>query len=125
MSIYVEDSSLIIFLCLLSPAKLKTKEIEAGDPNMRMKVKKYLSGILDKVEDKMQVAIKRPPEYEKIKQQSPSQTPVETSVEDIVDNKLHYRSKRNVVLRYLCKIVEDAAEQCQVMIFSVIIRLNT
>ena len=108
---------LIMPLCLFSPAKLKTKEIEAGDANMRVKVKEYLSGILDKVEDKMQISIKRPSEYEKMKQekQAASQLPCETSVEEIIDNKLHYHSKRNVVRLYLCKIVEDAAEQCQVI----------
>ena len=108
---------LIMPLCLFFPAKLKTKEIEAGDANMRVKVKEYLSGILDKVEDKMQISIKRPSKYEKMKKekQAASQLPCETSVEEIIDNKLHYRSKRNVVRLYLCKIVEDAAEQCQVI----------
>lgn len=106
-----------MFNYLLFSAKLKAKEIDAGDTNMRTKVKEYLSGILDKVEDKMQISIKRPPEYEKIRQekQPATQSPVETSVKDIIDNKLHYHSKRNVVRLYLCKIVEDAAEQCQVI----------
>ena len=83
---------------------------------MRVKVKEYLSGILDKVENRMQVTIKRPEEYEKIKQdkQATAKSPVETSVKDIIDSKLHYHSKRNVVRLYLCKILEDAAEQSQV-----------
>ncbi|XP_028399653.1 microtubule-associated protein futsch-like [Dendronephthya gigantea] len=96
--------------------ELKTVELDTDGSNMRSKVKEYLSSILDKVEDKIQVTIKRPPEYEKIKQdREPSaKTPVETSVDDIIDSKLHYHNKRNVIRLYLCKILEDAAEQSQV-----------
>ena len=83
---------------------------------MRVQVKAFLSGILDKVEDKMQISIKRPPEYEKLKRgkQPSSQALVETSDEDAIDSTLHGNSKRNVVRLYVCKIVEDAASQLQV-----------
>lgn len=83
---------------------------------MRAKVKEYLSGILDKVEDEIQVSIKRPPEYEKIKEKTrpPLSKPVETPVEDIIDSKLNYQNNRTMIRQYLCKIVQDAAERSNV-----------
>lgn len=101
---------------IIIPAKLNTVELDAKGFNMRSKVREYLSSILDKVEDKIQATIKRPPEYENSKQEKEplAKTPVETSVNDIIDSKLHYNNKRNVIRLYLCKIVEDAAAQSQV-----------
>lgn len=107
----------LIFLDF-SQADLKTKEVDTSDINARMQVKEYLSRILDDVEDRMHVTIKRPPDYEMVRRerQQAVSPPVETSVEDVIDSKLYYHSKRNAVRLYLCKIVEDAAEKCKVNI---------
>ena len=84
--------------------------------NMRAKVREYLSGILDKVEDKMQISIKRPGQYEKIRQEKQSAAqPMVESAGDVVDSTLHGKNKKNAIRLYVCKIVEDAASQCQVI----------
>lgn len=91
--------------------------MEPGDcGNMRVKVREYLSGILDKVEDKMQISIKRPEQYEKIRQEKqPAAQRMVEAAGDVVDSTLHGKNNKNAVRLYVCKIVEDAASQCQVI----------
>ena len=69
---------------------------------------------MDRVESKMQVVIKRPENYLRGVEKTARELPHEVLPVELIDSQLQYRNKRNVIRMYCCKVVEDAAQQCEV-----------
>lgn len=82
---------------------------------IRAEVKEFLSSILDKVEKKQGITIRRPPEYENIKEKSRRKADegaiVGTLVTKLVASEEKYGDRRNMARKLVCDIVQSAAKQ--------------
>ena len=77
-------------------------------------MKKFLSSILDKTEKAEGIIIKRPPEYEKIKEKSSQKSKkkaIPTAVSRIIDAEKILRDRKILVRKLVSNIVQCAAKQ--------------